>query len=183
MALGEPTDGARALLKLAATPSLPPAARAILYSQASHAWLMAGEATQAHSAATIALQLAPDEPDILFDHASASAALDRPADAVADLTALLALDPHYTDALVSRAAAYRLLNQPDRALRDIDRALEQEPDNVEALLERGIQRELRNDTDGARADWEQVIALDPDSAAADLAQQNLSLLEAGPPRP
>jgi hypothetical protein len=33
---------------------------------------------------------------------------------------------------------------------------------------------------GARTDWERAISLSPDSATADLAQQNLALLEAGP---
>jgi hypothetical protein len=32
----------------------------------------------------------------------------------------------------------------------------------------------------ARADWQRVLELAPDSATADLAQQNLTLLDAGP---
>jgi regulator of sirC expression with transglutaminase-like and TPR domain len=63
-----------------------------------------------------------------------------------------------------------------------DRALKLDPDNAEALLERGILRQRRNDSNGARADWERAINLAPDTATSDLAQQNLALLEAGPPR-
>jgi hypothetical protein len=38
------------------------------------------------------------------------------------------------------------------------------------------------DAAGARADWEHARGVDPNSTTADLAQQNLSLLEAGPQR-
>jgi regulator of sirC expression with transglutaminase-like and TPR domain len=50
------------------------------------------------------------------------------------------------------------------------------------LLERGILRQRRNDDEGARADWQRAISLAPDTATADLAEQNLALLEAGPVR-
>ena len=33
---------------------------------------------------------------------------------------------------------------------------------------------------GARTDWERVIELEPDGATADLAAQNMALIEAGP---
>jgi len=36
------------------------------------------------------------------------------------------------------------------------------------------------DEAGARADWEHARVVDPNSTTADLAEQNLSLLEAGP---
>jgi regulator of sirC expression with transglutaminase-like and TPR domain len=57
-----------------------------------------------------------------------------------------------------------------------------DPDNAEALLERGILRQRHDDRAGARRDWERAIELSPDSTTADLAQQNLALLEAGPDR-
>ena len=60
------------------------------------------------------------------------------------------------------------------------RALGLDPDLPEGLLERGILRQRHGDADGARADWERVIELDPDGATADLAEQNLALLDAGP---
>ena len=65
---------------------------------------------------------------------------------------------------------------------DIDRAFALEPENADALLERGILRQRRGDREGARRDWEHTIALAPSNATGDLAQQNLSLLEAGPSR-
>ena len=61
----------------------------------------------------------------------------------------------------------------------MDRAIAIDPDNAEALLERGILRQRHGDVAGARGDWERAIALAPDRATADLAEQNLALLEAG----
>ena len=81
-----------------------------------------------------------------------------------------------------RGAARRHLGRLALAQDDVDRALALDPGDAEALLERGILRQRRNDADGARADWERTIALAPDGQAADLAQQNLALLEAGPER-
>jgi len=83
---------------------------------------------------------------------------------------------------VLRGTAWRHLGQLDHAQDSLDRALSQDPDSPEALLERGILRQRHDDREGARRDWERAIELAPDSAAADLAQQNLALLEAGPDR-
>jgi regulator of sirC expression with transglutaminase-like and TPR domain len=74
------------------------------------------------------------------------------------------------------------MGQLDRAQDSLDLALGRDPDNAEALLERGILRQRHDDRAGARRDWERAIELSPDSTTADLAQQNLALLEAGPDR-
>jgi regulator of sirC expression with transglutaminase-like and TPR domain len=94
----------------------------------------------------------------------------------------LAIDPRRVDALTDRAIDWRQLGSLEHAQDDIDRALAIDPDDPEALLERGILRQRRNDSSGARTDWERTITLAPDTATADLAQQNLALLEAGPDR-
>jgi regulator of sirC expression with transglutaminase-like and TPR domain len=57
-----------------------------------------------------------------------------------------------------------------------------DPDNAEGLLERGILRQRKRDEAGARADWQRIMALVPGTPTADLAQQDLALLEAGPER-
>ena len=62
------------------------------------------------------------------------------------------------------------------------RVLAADPDNAEALLERGVLRQRAEDVEGARGDWERVIAVAPDSQTADLATQDLALLDAGPIR-
>jgi tetratricopeptide (TPR) repeat protein len=107
--------------------------------------------------------------------ASATIPLSRRA-----LDRALALDPGRVDALVFRAAAWRNESRLPRAQEDIDRAIALDPDNPEALLERGIERKLAGDTAGAREDWVRAKTLAPDTATADLAEQNLALLDAGP---
>ena len=182
VAQGDADTGAEAMDKLAGSSKAPAAARASVYGQAGQAWLMARDPGRALASATLALSLTPDDPDLLIDRSVAAANLEHYQDALDDLTRALDLDPRRPDALVFRSAAWRHLNQPGLAQDDVDRALAQDPDNPDGLLERGILRQRRGERDGARADWERAIQLAPDTATADLAQQNLQLLEAGPDR-
>ena len=180
--LGDPEDGATMLEKIGSSSHGAAVARATIFGQATQAWLMAGEANRAFAAATLALSLSGEDPDLLIDRAVAAGSLERWQDAVDDLTHALDIDQRRPDAMVLRGSAWRHLGQLDLAEDDIARALTMDPDNAEGLLERGIIRQRRNDPQGARADWEQAIALAPDTPTADLAQQNLALLEAGPDR-
>ncbi len=178
--LGDVEAGAGMLETLAASSHAPAAARATVYGQADQAWLMAGDPARALAAATLALSLSPDDPDLLIDRSVAAATLGHYDDAVDDLSHALELDGKRADALVLRAAAWRHEDHLDLAQDDVDRALTQDPENPEAYLERGILRQRRGDRKGAQADWTQARTLAPDSATSDLAEQNLSLLEAGP---
>lgn len=182
ISLGKTEAGAELLERLAGSSQAPALARASLYGQADQAWLLAGDASRAFGAATLALTLSSDDPDLLIDRSIASANMERYHDAIDDLSNALDLDPRRADTLVFRAAAWRYLNQFDLAQDDIDRAIAVDPENPEALLERGILRQRRGDRAGARRDWQQAVALAPDTATGDLAQQNLALLEAGPER-
>ena len=181
-ALGDAESGAAALEAAAAAAGTAPAAsRAQVLDQALRARLMAGETEAAFRDGRAAPALSPDDPDLLIDTAVTAAALQRLDEALADLDHALLLDPSRTDALVYRAAVHRERNEADAAAHDIAAALARDPDDPEALLERGIERQRAGDLAGARADWERVRALAPDTPSADLAEQNLALLDAGPP--
>jgi tetratricopeptide (TPR) repeat protein len=182
VALGEPEKGAQMLEQLASTSKGTDVSRATVYGQADQAWLIAGDAAHAFGAATLALSLSPDDPDLLVDRAVAAGILERYQDSIDDLTRALDLDPKRPDAYTYRGSAWRHLGALDLAQDDIDRALILDPDQPDALLERGILRQRKDNPDGARSDWERAISLAPDTATADLAQQNLALLEAGPSR-
>ena len=180
IALGDPGSGADQLEKAAAASQASDAARAAVLGQAVQAWLMADDPARGYDAASNALALSPDNPDLLIDRSIAAATMERYLDAIDDLDRALTLDPARVDALVFRAAAWRNESRLARAQQDIDRAVTLDPDNPEALLERGIERKLAGDAAGARADWERARTLSPDTATGDLAEQNLALLEAGP---
>ena len=182
LALGEPAPAAEDLERLASARTSPPATRAALFEQATQAWLIAARPARARATATSALALTPDDPSLLIERATAAMQLDRFTEAADDLALALRLDPRRADALILRAAAQRQLDQIPDALADIAAALALDPENVEALLERGILRQRSNNPAGARADWERAITLAPDSPTADLARQNLALLDAGPSR-
>ena len=178
--LGNPAAGAALLDHLAATSAAATVSRAVIFGQADQAWMMAGNAERASASATQALTLSPDDPDLRIGRAIAALSLENDAQAADDLTHALDLDPRRADALILRATAYRHLGKLDAATDDIGAAFALDPENPDLLLERGIIRQRRGDLAGARTDWEHVSELAPDTATADLAEQNLALLEAGP---
>jgi tetratricopeptide (TPR) repeat protein len=178
--LGNPAAGAALLTTLASTSQAPAPSRAEVFGQAAQAWTMAGATPDAYAAATQAITLAPEDPDLRVTHAIAAIAVHRDAEAEEDLTDALEADPKRVDALILRATARRDLGHLAAATADINAACAQDPDNADALLERGIIRQRQGDLAGARADWEKAADMSPDTATGELAQQNLALLDAGP---
>ncbi|MBV8653338.1 MAG: tetratricopeptide repeat protein [Alphaproteobacteria bacterium] len=171
-------EAARRLEKLADEMSKAPVdLRTEVLSQAAQAWLLNGNAPQAAEVDTLALKLAPDDPDILTDRAEALAAQSKFKEAVADLDHALARDPNRVDALIYRASAKRQLDQLDPALRDVEAALRLQPDEPDALLERGNIRRLKGDDAGARKDWLRVALVAPNTAADTAAKDNLEKMD------
>ncbi len=179
IALGDPEGGAIRLDTASHDASLAASRRALLASDASHAWLLASRPDRALQSAGLAVALDPS-PDHAVDHARAALSAHQPDAAIGDLSPVLAAHPNRTDALIVRATAFGQTGALDRARADIDAACRLQPDDPAALLERGVLRERIGDLDGARDDWSRVIAASPDTHEADLAQQDLALLEAGP---
>jgi tetratricopeptide (TPR) repeat protein len=178
--LGNIDTGAEMLERLADTAKAPDLARASVYGQAVQAWLMANRPARAFDAATLALVLSPNDADLMIDRAEAEGSMGQYHEAIDDLDRALAIDPRRAEAFVLRASAWRQLNNLVVAASDIARALAINPDSAEALLERGILRQRTGNQAGAREDWQRAISLDPNSTTADLAEQDLALLEAGP---
>ena len=182
IALGKPASGADLLEQLAQRSSASPLARASVLGQAVQARLMVAQADKAAADASEALDLSPADIELFIMRATAEGMLGQFQDAVDDVSQALKLDAARPDALVLRAVMRRQLNQLDLAQTDVSQALTLDPDDADALLERGILRQRMGDRAGARADWEHARLVDPNSTTADLADQNLSLLEAGPER-
>jgi tetratricopeptide (TPR) repeat protein len=183
IATGDLDGGAAQLEHLALASRAESLARASVLAQAMQARLQAGEARRAFEDANAAIALSPDDPELLIGRAEAAGTLGQPNLAVEDLTRALTLDGARPDALIQRAIAWRHLDRLDLAAADADNAITLSPDDPEALLERGILRQRRGDAAGARADWEKARQLDPNGIAAELAEQNLALLAAGPSQP
>jgi tetratricopeptide (TPR) repeat protein len=180
LTLGEAERAAEALERIAARSQAGIAARAAVFGQAGEAWTAAGKPQRAQAALTLALALVPADPGLLTARAVALLALNRPSEALDDLDHAVATDGSNPESWVLRASALRRLDRVGPAADSVAQALRLEPENVEALLERGIIRQIQGDAGGARADWERVIELAPDGPAADLAAQNMALIEAGP---
>lgn len=162
--------------------STPASIVANILGHAGLSWLSAGQAGQALSVQTAALDLAPRSADILIDRSMTFAELGRLWEAVDDLNAALELDNGRVDAFVLRASAYRQLEVLDLAMESVNRALRLDPDNPEGLLERGIIHRLNEDLDAARADWITLVEKHEGRPAADMARRNLDRLDFGPPK-
>lgn len=174
-------EGAATLLEQLGQRAFAPAdVRASLLAQAGQIWLEAGDLDRAYGAATQALVLRPDDPDMLTDRAVIAASSGRFEEAIEDLTRVIDLRPARAEPYVLRASAWRQLGQAALARDDIARALAREPMNQEAWLESGFLKQAANDQAGARRDWEQTVRIAPDTATAALAARNLTLLSAQP---
>ncbi|MSP03147.1 MAG: hypothetical protein EXR07_19180 [Acetobacteraceae bacterium] len=180
IAAGEPETGAAMLETLARGGKVQGLMRAVLLSQAAEARLMVDQAEAALNDTTEALEISPDDPDLLIGRANANDALGRTLHAMDDLNQALRLDATRADALVLRASVWRRLDMLPEARSDIEKAIALDPEDAETLLERGILRQRMGDTEGARKDWIHAREADPNSEAAELAAQNLTLLDAGP---
>ena len=171
-------EGAARLEALAkAMVRAPDSLRAEALDQAAQAWLLANDPSRAYAAESAALNILPNDPDILVDRAEAAGSegwYDKAAD---DLTRVLKVSPARVDALIYRATAYRELGRLDDALSDINRAVNLSPTSVSALLERGDIRRLKGDLAGARQDWVRVSELAPGSDADQAAKTNIERLE------
>jgi tetratricopeptide (TPR) repeat protein len=178
LAAGRPAEAAVRLERLGATAEAPSQLRAAWHAQASQAWLMAGDAQRAYSAATLALVLVPDDLDLLTDRAIAAATLGRPFEAIDDFNRVIDLDPARAEAFVYRAGAWRQAGRAELAADDIARALAIDPGNPEAHLERGLLRLAAGDAPGARADLLRAADLAPGTPTEELARAELARVPA-----
>lgn len=145
--------------------------------QAGQAWSLADETARAHAAQSAALELDPDNVELLIDRSFTLALAQNYWEAIDDLNRAHELAPERSDLLIYRASAYRYVEAYDLALEDVKQALTRNPDNLEGLLERGNLRRLTGDDEGARADWLRVVTLAEKSPAAEAARANLERLD------
>jgi len=145
--------------------------------QAANAWLLAEDYSRAYAVASAALELLPDDINLLIDRSRILAAAENYQEAFNDLDLALRLDPTRVEALIYRAAAWRHLGNNDRAFEDVDLALSLNPQQVDGLIERGIIYRLMGENDKARTDWQKVLEITPNSKAGETARRNLEKMD------
>ncbi len=176
--LGQYREAAQRLERLAADLRAGNAALNLdVLVQAGQAWILAGDATRAHAVQSAALDIDPDNVELLLDRGITLATANNYWEAVDDFNRALELAPARPDLLTLRASAYRYLDAFDLARADIALALTHAPNNPDALLERGMLRRLAGDSAGARDDWLRVIGLAEGTPSAEAAQANLAKLD------
>ncbi|OAI44308.1 hypothetical protein AYO42_00745 [Rhizomicrobium sp. SCGC AG-212-E05] len=158
----------------AAVPDL--AFRAVLFTQAGNAWLLAGNGAKAAQSFSAALALSPGDADLYADLARAHAMRRNWPEAELRLGNALQIAPRRPDLLVLRASARRALKRYADARNDVEAALKLRPGDGEALVERGLLRQQLGDLGGARRDFQAALKSGSDEAAAE-AKVNLEMLK------
>jgi len=178
--LGRYTEAAQLLQKVGSELAQTDSSRnlaAHLYDQAGQIWILQGDPAQAIAASNAALEIIPNDVELVVDRAVALGAAERWWDALDDLNHANDLAPERADILVLRASTYRYVGSPELALDDANQALTLDPNNAEGHLERGILKLAAGDKAAARADWLQAIQLAPNTPTADVAQARLEKLD------
>jgi Flp pilus assembly protein TadD len=103
--------------------------------QALHALKRNGEALECLDKARA---LAPDDVNILYQHANTLLSLDRPGDALAQFQAVLARAPQHVEARINCGLAQAALGSPEQALAEFDAALALAPGHPGASYNRGV---------------------------------------------
>lgn len=148
-----------------------------ILSQSANAWMLAGDYARANAVATAALEIEPENIEMLIDRSRILARAKNYQEAFNDLDHVLRLDPTRPDALAFRASAWRHLGNDVRALEDIELALSLTPDLIDALIERGILHRLSGNIEEARKDWLKVLDISPNSPAGEIARKNIERLD------
>lgn len=175
--LKEYAEAATSLEELATQSKQPARQRARMLAQAGQAWMLGEELNRAFAALTTALELAPNDADLLIDRANILADSGQYWEAIDDLNLALDQSPNRTDALAFRANAYRLVEAPDLALEDAERALSLHPRHTGALLERAMLLRAAGRNDAARKDLVRILEIDSLSGEADSARRILEAMD------
>ncbi|NVN42160.1 tetratricopeptide repeat protein, partial [Ameyamaea chiangmaiensis] len=155
---------------------------ATLAGEGAQSWLAAHQPKRACASAATARHLAADDPALRLLEARVALTCDRVALALSDLAAPFDEPSLEGQALIVRAQALRMAGHPDQAAALADESLRRHADDPAALLERGIDRAQAGSLRAARADWERVLEIAPDAPEANLARQDLSVMDADPDR-
>jgi len=112
---------------------------------APQGWSNLGQALHALKRSAEALEcldrargLAPDDVNILYQHANTLLSLDRPGDALAEFQAVLAHAPQHVEARINCGLAQAALGWPEQALTEFDVALALAPGHPGACYNRGV---------------------------------------------
>ena len=106
-----------------------------------------------------AIQLEPDDRELLCFRASLWSILEEFDKAIADYSRAIILDPDIADAYLKRGEAWSAKNQHDKAIADSSGAIKVDPTCAEAFLSRGKEWRAKGDLDRAVADFTEAIRL------------------------
>jgi tetratricopeptide (TPR) repeat protein len=140
--------------------------------QAKGSFLFAAEKPEeARKALTKAKELAPNDPNILYDMGwQGSQSPQTHEQALQDYGDAIAIDESYQRAWANRGALLNKMGRHQEALKELERALELEPKDSVALYEKASTLLALKKTDQARESAQKVVELNNNPQAVALAQ-------------
>ena len=157
--------------------------RSQILGQAGVLYDLGGDSESALSELTTALNLNPDDVEILIDRAMMSGKQSNWRSALSDLDLVVKKlpknlgSPSLNEALLLRATALRHLGDLASARQGIDQILSQSPQDQAALIESGNIYVASGNLNGARRAWLAVLAAQDQGKMADTARSLLQNLE------
>ncbi len=131
--------------------------------QALYALKRSGEALECLDKARV---LAPNDANILYQHANVLLSLDRPGDALPEFQAVLARSPQHVETRINCGLAQAALGAPDLALAEFDTALALMPGHPGASYNRGVALIKLRRYEEAVAANDAALAVEPGHANA-----------------
>jgi len=122
---------------------------------------------------TRALELAPNNAEVMYNRAIVQRRLNQPQPALRDLNEALRLDPNFTLALIARAGLYWENSEPTLARADLAAAMRQRPQWPEPHMLDGQFLLEMNELDDARHAFKRALEIDESYTSAHLALAEL----------
>ncbi|MCK4910856.1 MAG: tetratricopeptide repeat protein [Thermodesulfovibrionales bacterium] len=175
--IGDHMQAADAFSEIISSEPVPPSD---IITMRALAYFNAGKHDMALRDSALAVELAPDDPRMHYNHANFLARTGRTSEALKSYNESIKLDPDYYEALLNRGKVYFDTGKYFRSLVDYNRAVELRPDLVQGYVHRGSAYVAAEMYRQAEEDFSMVLEKDPGFIDIIIAMSELSAVRGAP---
>ncbi len=175
--LGNYMQAADAFSEIISSEPVPPSE---IITMRALSYFNAGDHDMALRDSGLAVEIAPDDPRMHYNHANFLALSGRTDEALKSYNESIRLDPDYYEALLNRGKIYFDTGKHFRSLVDYNRAVELRPDLIQGYVHRGSAYVAAEMYRQAEQDFSTVLEMDPDFIEIIIAMSELSAVRRDP---